>query len=468
MPLNDSNVFHTAEQINNESEITDGYKKDTNDKNNNTETKSVFMNSFRTSSSNNADAARGPSDNTGSTTNTPQPMEGSHNCHNSRASELAKQQRAMLSGFSSDSKVKTQSDTSNMKTTNNSTKDATDDKESSILKLNKVINTSNDSLSDDALDEAFAQLYTGAQDNPIRVNKQASSRSRDSENILDDDSIVFGKVNNEVHAFDPSKDNVEKITNKKDLNASSEIPDTSDIPIDKAQTASYKTDTTDASGTLNNRIFKDVFGSDTEKQKQLQMYLHYTPTKRELLTDMAKYALLEHRFLKKGRYVLAVDDNLKPLMYFYQLNNELMAYKYVGTDLNVEIPAYVGNLPVRYVFRNMFTKMFDLVDRNGFRAIKEQLSGTDIINVNRQSIKDAAAGIKCVVFPNTLYELPDKLFYNCYQITDVVLPASLKNISKSCFRNSGIKNIYFNGTPPESMHKCLVSRNVWVHVHESE
>jgi hypothetical protein len=200
-----------------------------------------------------------------------------------------------------------------------------------------------------------------------------------------------------------------------------------------------------------------------KQDEKITLFRHTSPSVYKVAIDVMKYKALERRFTK-GRLIMALDEDSKPLMYLYQSGNELMAYKYLGTSLDVRIPAYVGNLPVRYIHGKMFTSAVSIVDRNGMRNLKENLTGKDVINVNMQKVKESFGGLKSVVLPETLVELPARLFYHCYSITEVVIPASVTNISKWFLYSSGIKNVYFNGTCPESFHNCSVSQDIFVHI----
>ncbi len=178
----------------------------------------------------------------------------------------------------------------------------------------------------------------------------------------------------------------------------------------------------------------DRLGSHTGEK--VDRFRHKDPPAYKIAVDVAKYGLLEKRFTK-GRSVLALDGQQKPLMQLYQSGNELMAYKYLGTSLEVRIPAYVGDLPVRYVHGKMFTGTWDVIDRNGMRNLRENLGGKDVINMDMAAVKRSFGGIKSVIFPETLVALPARLFAHCYSVTEIVIPASVVNISKGSCTHRG-------------------------------
>lgn len=221
--------------------------------------------------------------------------------------------------------------------------------------------------------------------------------------------------------------------------------------------------TKEAPKTPNKSGAKSSTRGGAKDSAKIKLFRHSQPSVSKIAVDILKYKLLERRF-KKGRLILALDKDDQPLMYLYQLGNELMAYKYLGTSLEVSIPAYVGNLPVRYVHGGMFTRLTDFVDRNSMRNLKSNLTGKDVIKMNASKFKESFNGIKKIVFPETLVELPGKLLYQCYSVKEIVIPASVVNVSKWFLFSSGVRDIYFNGPVPEEFHNCSISQDIFVHV----
>lgn len=199
------------------------------------------------------------------------------------------------------------------------------------------------------------------------------------------------------------------------------------------------------------------------KQEKIELFRFEEPSVANLAVDTVKYKILERKF-RKGRSILALDEDNKPFMYFYQLGNELMAYKYVGSSLTVRIPAYVGNIPVRYVYSRLFSDRISLVNKVGMRNLKENLTGKSVLDVNKQSLKESLGGVQNVIFPNTLVELPTRLFYHCYSVKEVVIPAEVKHVSKAFLTSSSVKRLYFNGNCPEETHHLMIDQNIFVYI----
>ena len=176
--------------------------------------------------------------------------------------------------------------------------------------------------------------------------------------------------------------------------------------------------------------------------------------------DMRKMRHVTKAF-EDGRII--VCGNFKFLKY----NNELMAYQYSGIDMQIEVPAYVGNLPVRYMHQNFLYGSF--VNNYKIRGRKAIWSDDNIAYADRGTGRDINKGITEIVLPNTLLAIPGRSFTGCKHLKTLVVPDSVIYVASNAFSGAHISNIYFNGAIPRSFRPSFVpNSNVYVSVSYGE
>ena len=94
---------------------------------------------------------------------------------------------------------------------------------------------------------------------------------------------------------------------------------------------------------------------------------------------------------------------------FYEMEEELMLYRYVGVDTEIKIPSYVEGMPVSYLEKN-FLRF------NAIKSIGRGLSIDRIQDISMESIQDNLFNIKSVQLPSTLKILPAKALSGCKRI----------------------------------------------------
>jgi hypothetical protein len=165
------------------------------------------------------------------------------------------------------------------------------------------------------------------------------------------------------------------------------------------------------------------------------------------MADMAKFFILKSKF-ENGTLVQALDKEKKPLMLLFQLENELMAYRYLGTSLEIEIPDTVGKCPVRYLHPEFLSGGTNILSGVKMQNLKSNFSTENIANISKESIKNSLMGARSLLLPESLTMLPPRLFYHCYALHKIVIPSSVTSVSIDAFQGSGLKHIYFNGECP--------------------
>ena len=149
-----------------------------------------------------------------------------------------------------------------------------------------------------------------------------------------------------------------------------------------------------------------------------------------------------YRKFEKGDLVLAGDF----LYLLYQ--DELMVYKYNGIDENVLIPDYVGDLPVRYLYKGFLSKNF--IDNHKVRGFLNYFKEDNVLDLSVDNLKSISKGVKSVQLPVELVHLPRHAFSGCYALKSLVIPPSVKVISPKAFEDSGITDLYFQGVSPKN------------------
>ncbi len=179
--------------------------------------------------------------------------------------------------------------------------------------------------------------------------------------------------------------------------------------------------------------------------------------------DVAKFLLLKSKF-EKGRTVLALSERHEPLMLLLQVDKELMAFRYLGSSLEVRIPAYVCDLPVRFIHPEFICGGFSPFSGIKYQSLKGNFKINELADLNLDSLKQSLRGIKKLVLPNTLTMLPPKMFSGCASLRELVVPASVTSVSSRAFAYSCFRHIYFEGECPQGFRQnVLLPRGVKIH-----
>lgn len=167
----------------------------------------------------------------------------------------------------------------------------------------------------------------------------------------------------------------------------------------------------------------------------------------------ARIAYIVKKF-EKGK--LIQSGNFK----FLLQDRMLMAYKYSGMDMNLRIPAYVGNVPVVYLHPDFLSNGF-FDDYRG-RGIKNAFTSTDVQSLDLEQVSKIGEGLKSIVLPNTLKVIPRHVFVGCNNVKELVLPESIAYVDKDAFEYSKIETLYFNGPAPKTFWGSHLPKNVYV------
>lgn len=192
------------------------------------------------------------------------------------------------------------------------------------------------------------------------------------------------------------------------------------------------------------------------------------PTITQSISDAAKFKLLVKKF-ESGRLVMLVDTESaskpKPLMYLLQADKELMAFRLLSPKLDVVIPNEVCGYPIRYIHPEFLRGSLNPLTGLKFQNLIDNFAVDNLINLNKEKLKDAVKGAKSLTFPNNLVMLPPNLFNYCLALKSVVIPASVTAISVNAFSYSNLKDIWFNGECPAGfLNNVYLPESVKIHV----
>lgn len=140
---------------------------------------------------------------------------------------------------------------------------------------------------------------------------------------------------------------------------------------------------------------------------------------------------------------------------FYEMEDELMLYRYVGVDTEIKIPSYVEGMPVSYLEKN-FLRF------NAIKSIGRGLSIDRIQDISMESIQDNLFNIKSVQLPSTLKILPAKVFSGCKRIDELVIPESVTLVQPNAFVGCRPTRIIFLGEAPKQLQDSNLAK---VHIY---
>ena len=140
---------------------------------------------------------------------------------------------------------------------------------------------------------------------------------------------------------------------------------------------------------------------------------------------------------------------------FYEMEDELMLYRYIGVDTEIKIPSYVEGMPVSYLEKNF-------LHFNAIKSIGRGLSIDRIQDISMESIQDNLFNIKSVQLPSTLKILPAKVFSGCKRIDELVIPESVTLVQPNAFVGCRPTRIIFLGEAPKQLQDSNLAK---VHIY---
>lgn len=140
---------------------------------------------------------------------------------------------------------------------------------------------------------------------------------------------------------------------------------------------------------------------------------------------------------------------------FYEMEDELMLYRYIGVDTEIKIPSYVEGMPVSYLEKN-FLRF------NAIKSIGRGLSIDRIQDISMESIQDNLFNIKSVQLPSTLKILPTKVFSGCKRIDELIIPESVTLVQPNAFVGCRPTRIIFLGEAPKQLQDSNLAK---VHIY---
>lgn len=158
-----------------------------------------------------------------------------------------------------------------------------------------------------------------------------------------------------------------------------------------------------------------------------------------------------HKRFENGEFVIA--ENFE----FFMYQKELMVYRYTGVSQHVVIPDYVGNLPVRYVYRGFLNK--NIFDNHKLRSFMSFFKDDNVADLSLDALKDSIAGVKSLQLPKELVYLPKNLFSGLRYMKTLIVPEQVRLVSPSAFYKSSIEQVYFNGDVPKNLRFLELSPN---------
>ncbi len=181
--------------------------------------------------------------------------------------------------------------------------------------------------------------------------------------------------------------------------------------------------------------------------------------------DVAKFLALSARF-EQGREIVVYREagESKIVMSFLQVGNELMAFRVFDPSPVVRIPAFVADLPVKYLHPEFLKGGLTPFSGIKWESAKSLFNSDKIVSLNRDAVKDSLKGAKGLELPNTLTSLPPRIFEKCLNLKSIVVPASVTAVSNRAFSYSCFSDIWFEGSCPIGfLDNSYMPRGVKIH-----
>lgn len=175
------------------------------------------------------------------------------------------------------------------------------------------------------------------------------------------------------------------------------------------------------------------------------------------------YSTFEWIREKRMRRIFRQGTKIKTKDFTFSLaNEELMLMSFSGVSMDVVVPAYVNNYPVRYVSPEFLNGGFGIVNNYRWRSFKNVFRAENVGKVSLHDVKSIASGIRSLVLPNTLFGLQGHCFHGCAALHEIVIPEGLQYVSPTTFEYCDIERLIFNGPCPKGLEFCRLYSKVYV------
>lgn len=173
------------------------------------------------------------------------------------------------------------------------------------------------------------------------------------------------------------------------------------------------------------------------------------------VSKLVKRASL-NKLVKKGVKVQSGDFE------FVKVQNYLILAKYSGVSNVVKIPAFVGNLPVKYIHSDFLYSGVNPFDNYKVRSVVTALKGLSTNALEEDAENKFVSDVTEIELPNTLVAISDGTFVDCYGIHELIIPKSVQSFNFGAIKNSGIRALYFNGDIPKGFNVDKFKGDIFV------
>lgn len=163
-----------------------------------------------------------------------------------------------------------------------------------------------------------------------------------------------------------------------------------------------------------------------------------------------------NKLVKKGVKVQSGDFE------FVKVQNYLILTKYSGVSNVVKIPAFVGNLPVKYIHSDFLYSGVNPFDNYKVRSVVTALKGLSTNALAEDAENKFVSDVTEIELPNTLVAISDGTFVDCYGIHELIIPKSVQSFNFGAIKNSGISALYFNGDIPKGFNVDKFKGDIFV------
>lgn len=288
-----------------------------------------------------------------------------------------------------------------------------------------------------------------------RLKRDANTSSTNAEESITKREVNKKQINDStrVTQVELNEQHTEKQKNKKTLKMAESG---TDADGDQGSFANSDIDNIMSAESGITKVFRDL----NEKRKEFDE--HPVQSMANIFSGLMMHSLRNHglkKIVKNNQHVISGDFE------FIKSGSTLMLYKYNGSNVNVKVPATVGNLPVVTIHPDAFT--VDWLHGGIFKsfsgsAIKAAYKGDTIDAIKDFNLFSVIKGIQTIELPNTITTIFEKTFSNCKSLTVLVIPESVTAFPNDAIISSGIKKVIFNGEIPKDFDASKFEGVVWV------
>lgn len=117
------------------------------------------------------------------------------------------------------------------------------------------------------------------------------------------------------------------------------------------------------------------------------------------------------------------QEETKPSNFSYRGINKVMITEYKGSDSNVVIPAYIGNIPVTTIGEYAFSNCTSLTSV----TIPDSVTSID------NSAFTNCISLTSVTIPDSVTSIGNGAFQDCYNLTSITIPDNVTSIGSDAF-----------------------------------